>query len=194
MISYAKNNENLHFIKNRNHRDRPPWRHWFVTFVSAGFPTDYLRDANVRYTNKVHLLRRCCLFRFSCSAHGYTCEGNAAVEQVRKRGCTGCTGCSRNAARIGRSVTGVGAVRVLHARAQFPQIAHRIAGTNNPLSFEVLFLLHVYVQFWNVNELSSPPIYVLRFYVSCELWEKKAIASLHPILASWYSLPNDNPI
>lgn len=65
----------------RNQRDRPPQRHWFVTFRACdhGVSTDSLRDANVRYTNKVHLLQRCYLFRFSCSAHGYICEGNTAA-------------------------------------------------------------------------------------------------------------------
>lgn len=63
----------------RNQCDRPPWRHWLVTFVSTGFVlTIYVTqmfDTRIRFTFFV----RCCLFRFSCSAHGYTCEGNSTV-------------------------------------------------------------------------------------------------------------------
>lgn len=55
----------------RNQCDRPPRRHWFVTFVSTGFVlTLYVTqmfDTRIRFTFFV----RCCLFRFSCSAHGY---------------------------------------------------------------------------------------------------------------------------
>lgn len=61
----------------RNQRDRPSWRHWFVTFVSTEFVlTIYVTrmfDTRIRFTFFVW----CCLFRFSCSAHGYTCEGNS---------------------------------------------------------------------------------------------------------------------
>lgn len=68
-------------------RDRPPQRHWFVTFVSTGYL--YLCDANVRYTNKVHLLRcDAASFVFRAVRMGIPVkETRRRSEQVRKRGC-----------------------------------------------------------------------------------------------------------
>lgn len=69
-------------------RDRPPRRHWFVTFVSTGYLP--ICDANVRYTNKVHLLRRdAASFVFRVVRMGIPVKETRRrrSEQVRKRGC-----------------------------------------------------------------------------------------------------------